>query len=260
MSPIPTGARRKARETSVAALKGLLAGLDRLYARSSKVGDPAFFEPSDFPWTRTLEEGWPAMRSELDQVLLHREHLPNFQDLSPEQSGLTQDDRWKTYFFTAYGIRAKGNCERCPETARLLRAIPGMTTAFFSILAPGKRLPPHRGPYKGVLRYHLGLKIPEPRDACGIRVGDEVRHWEEGKSLVFDDTYEHEAWNETGEDRAVLFVDFVRPLRFPASAINAGLIKAIGLSPFVLGQKATYEAWEKRFEDIVNRDGADGAA
>jgi ornithine lipid ester-linked acyl 2-hydroxylase len=231
----------------------MLHGLDRLYASSSLVGDRPFFDPAEFPWTRMLEQGWELARRELDEVLRHREHLPNFQDLSPEQSNLSQDDRWKTFFFHAYGIRAEGNCRRCPETARLLEAIPGMTTAFFSILGPRKRLPPHRGPYRGVLRYHLGLKIPEPAGACGIRVGGEVRHWEEGGSLVFDDVYEHEAWNDTDEDRVVLFVDFVRPLRFPASVLNRALIRAIGLSPFVLGRKGSYLAWEQRFEQAVNR-------
>ncbi len=245
-------ARTRARETSYAVLRRLLAQIERLYAASSLVGDRPFFDPAEFPWTETLEQGWPLVRRELDDVLRHRDELPNFQDLSPEQSRLTQDDRWKTFFFSGYGIRADGNCRRCPETARLLEQIPGMTTAFFSILGPRKRLPPHRGPYKGVLRYHLGLKIPEPREACGIRVGGEARHWEEGESLVFDDVYEHEAWNVTDEDRAVLFVDFVRPMGFPASALNAGLIRAIAFSPFVLGQKASYEAWERRFERVVN--------
>jgi ornithine lipid ester-linked acyl 2-hydroxylase len=257
---IGTEVRRRARAGSAEALKALLRQLDRLYASSSVVGTPAFFDPALFPWTRTLEQEWGLIRAELDDVLRHRDHLPSFHDLSPEQAGISTDDRWKTFFFYAYGIRADGNCERCPETTRLLGAIPGLTTAFFSILGPRKRLPPHRGPYRGVIRYHLGLRIPEPATACGIRVGDEVRHWEEGSSLVFDDTYEHEAWNETDEDRAVLFVDFVRPLRPPASVVNGAFIRAIGLSPFVLGRKGSYLEWERRFEDAVNRAADGGGA
>jgi len=239
------------RDTTVDILKKGLKQIDKLYASSSLVGDPAFFEPADFPWIKTLEDNWQVIRHELDKVMKYREHLPNFQDISREQQGLTQDNRWKTYFFYAYGIKA-GDVERCPETDRLLHEIPGMKTAFFSIFGPHKHLPPHRGPYKGVIRYHLGLKIPEPREQCGIRVKDEVRHWEEGKSLVFDDTFEHEAWNHTDEDRVVLFVDFIRPMRFPASSLNSALIQVIGLSPFVLGARGNYLAWEKRFEGIVN--------
>jgi len=129
-----------------------------------------------------------------------------------------------------------------------------MKTAFFSILAPGKHLPPHRGPFKGVLRYHLGLIVPKPEVSCGIRVADETRHWKEGESLVFDDTYMHEAWNNTNRDRVVLFMDFVRPLRFPASLLNWVLLNAIAVSPFVLGAAGNYLAWEKRFEKVVNAE------
>ncbi len=108
----------------------------------------------------------------------------------------------------------------CPRTAALMREIPGMTTAMFSILSPRKHILDHRGPYKGVLRYHLGLIVPEDAEACRIRVGEDIRHWEEGKSMIFDDTFNHEVWNDTDETRVVLFVDVLRPLPFPESAIN----------------------------------------
>jgi len=240
------------RDRAFDVLKRGVEGMDRLYTSASLVGNPAFFHPEDFPWIERLEAEWRTIRRELDEVLRYRDELPNFQDISREQASLSTDNNWKTYFFYAYGVKA-GDVERCPETARLVEEIPGMTTAFFSILGPHKHLPPHRGPYKGVIRYHLGLKIPEPKEKCGIRVGSEVRHWEEGKSLVFDDTFEHEAWNDTDEDRVVLFVDFIRPMRPAASALNRGMIRAIGFSPFVLGSKGNYMAWEKRFEEVVNR-------
>ena len=226
--------------------------LEKLLIRSSRVPDQPFYATSDFPWAYKLEEGWPAMRRELDKVMQHRNDLPNFQDLSPDQKRLSSDDGWKTYFFYAYGLKAWRNCRRCPETTRLLKEVPGMKTAFFSILAPGKHLPDHRGPYKGVLRYHLGLIIPQPESSCAIKVNGEVRHWQEGKSMIFDDTYRHEAWNESDRDRVVLFMDFVRPLRFPASLLNWILIKAIAMSPLVLGVAGNYLAWEKRFEKLVN--------
>ncbi len=232
--------------------KRIVFALDRRFAHMSRVGNPAFFEREQFPWVAEVERGWPAIRRELDAVLQHREHIPNFQDLSPDQRHLSDDDGWKTFFLYAYGWKAWHNCRRCPETARLLRRIPGMKTAFFSILAPHKRLKDHRGPYKGVIRYHLALLVPEPASACGIRVGDETRHWEEGKSLIFDDTYRHEAWNDTDGVRVVLFVDFARPLRFPASVTNWLLTWGIALSPFVLGAAGKYFAWERRFERVAN--------
>ena len=124
-----------------------------------------------------------------------------------------------------------------------------MTTAMFSILSPRKHILDHRGPYKGVLRYHLGLIVPRDAEACRIRVGEDVRHWEEGKSMIFDDTFNHEVWNDTDETRVVLFVDVLRPLPFPESAINRLIVKAIGLSPFVLDAKRNQEAWERRFSE-----------
>jgi beta-hydroxylase len=109
-----------------------------------------------------------------------------------------------------------------------------MLTAMISILAPGKHIPPHRGPYKGVLRFHLGLLIPGPPGACRIRIDTETRPWVEGRSLIFDDSFEHEAWNDTGSLRAVLFVDFVRPLPFPLSLLNRVMLFRISRSPFIV--------------------------
>lgn len=225
-----------------------LRWLDRYFGRHSLVGDHTFFDPADFAWTATLEAGAPRIRAELERVLEHQADLPNFQDISTDQLQLTQDDRWKTFFFYGYGFTAGNNVQRCPETAKLLAEIPGMTTAMFSILAPHKKLPAHGGPYKGVLRYHLALLIPEPAESCGIRVASDVRHWAEGKSLVFDDTWEHEAWNDTDRTRVVLFVDFKRPLRQPARLLNEVVLKLIGFSPFIQDAKARHNAWEKRFE------------
>lgn len=127
-----------------------------------------------------------------------------------------------------------------------------MKTAFFSILESGKHLPHHRGPFKGVLRFHLGLMIPNTPETCGLRVGSEVWHWEEGKSLVFDDTHDHEAWNDSTERRVVLFVDFIRPLPFPLSVVNCLLIWLIGISPFVQDARKNQRNWDSNLEEMIN--------
>ncbi|MGC9502266.1 aspartyl/asparaginyl beta-hydroxylase domain-containing protein [Baaleninema sp.] len=214
----------------------------------SKIGDRPFFDCDTFPWIENLEANWTTIREELDRVLTRVDRIPNFQDLSEDQASLTQDNRWKTYFFYAFGLKAEKNCENCPQTTQLLQSIPGMTTAFFSILLPHKQIPEHRGLYKGVLRYHLALKVPDV-DNCGIRVGEEVRQWEEGKSLLFDDTFPHAAWNDTDEIRVVLFVDVIRPMRFPWSWLNRGLIRLISISPYVRDGQQKFLEWEKRFLD-----------
>ncbi len=183
-----------------------------------------FFEPESYPWVAPVEADWMAIRKELDALLVRRDEIPNFQDLSEKQKPLTEGDQWKTFFLYGYGVEAEENCKRCPETVRILKRIPGMKTAMFSILAPKKHIPPHRGMWKGMLRYHLGLIVPGPKDSCRIRVGQDVRGWQEGKSLVFDDSHEHEAWNDSDAYRVVLFVDVVRPLIFPLSLVNRAVI------------------------------------
>lgn len=225
----------------------LLDRLDRLVARYSVVPDRPFLDQSDFGWIADLEAASPTIRGELDVVLARHAALPNFQDISTDQATITDDDRWKTYFFYGFGFRSDANCARCPETARLVAAVPGMQTAMFSILSPGKHIPEHCGPYKGLMRYHLALRVPADSARCRIRVGDEHATWTEGESLLFDDTYEHEVWNDTDEVRVVLFLDVVRPLRFPMNLLNTAVLKAIAISPFVQDAKRRHEAWERDF-------------
>lgn len=183
-----------------------------------------FFDPNSYPWVAAVERDWMAIRKELDALLVQRDQIPNFQDLSEKQKPLTEGAQWKTFFLYGYGQKAEENCARCPETVRILKRIPEMKTAMFSILSPRKHIPPHRGMWKGMLRYHLGLIIPGPKGSCRIRVGNDIRTWEEGKSLVFDDSHEHEVWNDTDSYRVVLFVDVVRPVAFPLSMINRSVI------------------------------------
>jgi beta-hydroxylase len=234
-------------ELTISVGERLLAPVERWIGRRSLVGDATFFPLERFPWVAHVEQNWHVIREEAERLLEDRDALANFQDISKDQIEITDDDRWKTFFLYGYGFTAKLGVEMCPRTAALMREVPGMTTAMFSILSPRKHILDHRGPYKGVLRYHLGLIVPRDAEACRIRVGDDIRHWEEGKSLIFDDTFNHEVWNDTDETRIVLFVDVLRPLPFPESAINKLIIKAIGWSPFVLDAKRNQEAWEKRY-------------
>jgi beta-hydroxylase len=125
--------------------------------------------------------------------------------------------------------------------------IPGLKTAMFSIFEPGKHLPAHRGPYNGLLRLHLGLIVPEPREQVAIRIGNEICHWEEGRVLIFDDAFEHEAWNKTDKTRVVLFIDFVKPLRFPSNVLNWLILNLAVFTPFVREGYENHRIWEQRF-------------
>ncbi len=93
-----------------------------------------------------------------------------------------------------------------------------------------------------------GLLVPEPRERCRLRVGDSFASWREGEVLLFDDTYSHEVWNDTGGVRVVLFLDVVRPLRFPANLLNALLLRLIAASPYVQDGVENYKRWEKKFD------------
>jgi ornithine lipid ester-linked acyl 2-hydroxylase len=137
-----------------------------------------------------------------------------------------------------------------PDVLKLpayIEQIPGMTTAFFSILSPHKHIPEHRGYYKGVIRCHLGLIIPQPFFKCRIRINNDLAFWQEGKALIFDDCYQHEVRNDTDGIRAVLLIDVIRPLPFPLSAINQYLINFIAKSSLVQNGLKNLHEWEKTF-------------
>jgi beta-hydroxylase len=221
--------------------------VEHLNLTHSKVGNPPIYDNAVFPWTREIEREWRAIRGELERVLTRKDDLPGFHELSADVATISQDGGWKTFVLCGYGFRSQANIDMCPESWRICQKIPGLTTAMFSILEPGKHLPPHRGPYNGVLRLHLGLIVPEPRDQLGIRVHRDVYRWRDGEAVIFDDAYEHEAWNRTPHTRVVLFVDFHKPLRFPANWINRLLLSLAVFTPFIREGMDNQKAWEKRF-------------
>jgi len=221
--------------------------LENIIAKSSRVPNTPYFKSDLFDWSRLLEENQPVIRKELDQILLHLDQIPAFQQISTDQKSITQDDKWKTYFLYGFGFKAEQNCARCPQTTKLIENIPGMKTAFFSILTPGKHIPEHRGLYKGFIRYHLGVKIPQPNTQCGITVNGITRHWQEGKSMIFDDTYTHEAWNNSGEIRVVLFMDILRPLKFPGNILNETILSLLKRSSYIQDAKNNQQAWDEKY-------------
>lgn len=220
---------------------------ERLNLRHARLGNPCVYDNTDFPWAAGIEREWKLIRQELDRVLPRTDEMPNVQDITLDASSITQDSGWKIFLLIAYGIQSKPNIALCPQTWRIVQQIPGLKTAMFSVFQPGKRLPPHRGPYNGVLRLHLGLLVPEHDDDLGIRIGSEMRSWEEGRVLIFDDAYEHEAWNETGQPRVVLFVDFEKPLRFPVNILNRVLLRLAVLTPYLREGQDNLRRWEQRF-------------
>jgi ornithine lipid ester-linked acyl 2-hydroxylase len=230
------------------ALLGISEWVERLNRTRSKVADRPVLDVADFPWAVQVEREWHLIRAELDRLLIRKEELPGFHEIISEVRAISTDRDWKTFLFAGYGAKSAEAIRLCPETWRILQTIPGMKMAMFSVFEPGKHVKPHRGIYNGILRLHLGLRVPDaPLGMVAIRVGNEVCHWEEGKVLVFDDSYEHEAWNHSERTRVVLFVDFVRPLRFPASLINWLILNLFLVTPSVREGSRAQKEWEKGF-------------
>lgn len=234
--------RERAYDVAMAVMKPLAHWVER----TSLVPTTPFLRKGDFPWIPQLESHWTEIRAELDQVLVYRDDLPRFHDINADATDIASND-WKSFFLYGFGLRSAANCARCPKTAALVESIPGMLTAMFSILAPGARLPPHTGPWKGVIRYHLGLMVPSPAEKCAITVAGQTAHWQEGESMVFDDTFEHSVRNETGGTRVVLFLDIVRPCRAPGSWINLAVTKLAALTPFIRSSMRRHRKWERQF-------------
>lgn len=226
--------------------KLLIRGVSKFIYSQSPIGDQPVFDKSIFPWLAGLEAGWRDMRAELDEVLQDRERLPAFHELSPDQKRISLGRSWKTFGFYVMGDRFAPNCRRAPRTAALLETVPDLRNAWFSILEPGYHIPAHCGPTNGIVRIHLGLKIPRDRENCWMRVGDQIVHWAEGDSVVFDDYYEHEVQNNTDEERVVLFFDVDRPLRPAGRMVSRALISTFKRTAYIQEAKANLEKWENQ--------------
>lgn len=229
-------------------MKRLGHAIENWVADQSPIGNSSIIEPKTFDWVERLERNSDLIRQELVALLCEQKHLPNIQELSPKQTNLSRADGWKSYFFFLFGHRIEESYKRCPETGKLVDSIPDLSLAFFSVLAPGMHIKRHRGSYKGVVRCHLGLIVPEPRTDVRMQVGDEMIYWEEGKCVIFDDTHKHEVWNHTDGIRAVLLFDVCRPLPGWLTFVNKAALNLAGYLPEVRRLMRTQRQWEARPE------------
>lgn len=206
--------------------------LKKLNDAFSTVGNTPFFETSQFDWINLVEVNADIISREF-QTIVDSETLPNVQDISPAEVNLSTDQKWKVFGLYYYRSKIVRNCTKCPKTEAILTTIPSLNSAFFSVLAPHKHVPPHQGIYNGILRCHLGLQVPTKNGQCGIKVGEITNYWQAGKTLVFNDAYQHEAWNDTEFTRIILVIDFERPLRWPMNIINRWAITYIASTPLI---------------------------
>ena len=178
-----------------------------------------FYDTADFDWVPAIEAATAAIRAELNALLSERiedfrpylQHNPN--QPRTDDNRLLDSKDWSALFLVENGKLFEENIARCPATWDAVQAVPlpriaNSPTIMFSLLRGGARIAPHNGMHNARLICHLPLIVPP---GCGFRVGNETRQWEEGKLLIFDDTIEHEAWNDGSEDRVVLIFDIWRP-------------------------------------------------
>jgi aspartyl/asparaginyl beta-hydroxylase (cupin superfamily) len=225
--------------------------LAEFVAGQSLVEDRPVYKTGAFPFLTPIEENWMKIRAELDRLLPHREHLPAFHQISRDQTRISRGDHWKVFILFGFGMPIERNCALCPETTRLLRMVPGLQSAWFSILAPRYHIPRHHGVTKTILRAHLGLKTPTLRDQCRMRVDDQTVTWEPGRLVVFDDFYSHEVWNDTDEKRVVLIFDFNRPMRPLGRLLNSVLIWALKRTAYFKDAARNLKNWDERLETAV---------
>ena len=230
--------------------------MSEFLGHQSLVPDTPVIDPSQFAFTKTLEANWQAIRDEAKSILEHRESIPSFDQVSPDQKRISKEGSWRTFFLFGFGERLDKNCAKAPATTKLLENIPGLQTAWFSILAPGYHIPAHRGVTKGILTCHLGLIIPKDAEKCRIRVEDETLVWRPGKTLMFCDGYDHEVWNDTEEERTVLLIQFDRPMRLPGRLFSKAFVGLLKLTAFYKEPKKNMAGFEDRFEAATKRANA----
>lgn len=229
--------------------KKLRRHVDRIVARSSLVPNDPVLDPRIFAWTALLRDNWEAIRDEALAVTRDTDAVPALKAISPDHKRIAADDKWRSFFLVGYGTPIAVNLARCPRTAAILAQVPGLNSGFFSILKPGTHIPAHRGVTKGLMTCQLGLQVPRS-DALRMRVGPETVGWAEGETLLFDDTWQHEVWNDTGETRIVLLVQFERPLAQPGRAVAKAFLGGIRRTPFVKEATANIAKWEENLRHV----------
>lgn len=175
-----------------------------------------------FPELAIIEQSFHAIKAEFENVNEHFE-IPAYHEVEQRVYAISgrieQNLKWKVFLLYYSGETPDLAKELCPKTCALLKGIPNIYKVFFSVLEPGKSIPAHHGPYRGYLRYHLGIKVPK-ESPPSIRLKDQIYHWKEKESLLFDDTWDHEVINKSNQERVVLIIDLLRPLPFVPNQIN----------------------------------------
>ena len=204
----------------------LLAPYNALMYLFSAVPSRPLLTENEFPTLRPLSENWQMMREEALKLY----------DDGYIRTALNNNDigfnsffkrGWKRFYLKWYGQSLSSAEALCPRTVALLNGIPEVKGAMFALLSPNSHLNPHRDPFAGSIRYHLGL-VTANSDACFINVDDQRYWWKDGEAVLFDETYIHSVENNTDVTRIILLCDIERPLHTRAmQALNRWVSRRI---------------------------------
>ena len=231
----------------------------------SKVPSTPYIPVREFPELSILQENWPTIREEGLRLIELKKIKASEQNNDAGFNSFFKTG-WKRFYLKWYDASHPSAERLCPQTYALLQGIPSVKAAMFAELPPGAKLNPHRDPFAGSMRYHLGLATPND-DRCFIEVDGQRYSWRDGQGVIFDETYIHWAENASDSDRLILFCDVERPMRFRwMQAVNrwlgrtmmtaaaspnesgdqTGLVSKLFRISYVMGQyRRRYKAWNK---------------
>ncbi len=248
-----------------------MAPINIFMHKFSRVPSTPFIPVSEFPELARLQENWPVIRAEAENLLALKKIKAAEQN---DDAGFNSffKNGWKRFYLKWYDASHPSAERLCPQTYALLQSIPSVKAAMFAELPPGGKLNPHRDPFAGSMRYHLGLATPND-DRCFIEVDGERHSWRDGQGVVFDETYIHWAINGSESDRIILFCDVERPMRYrwmgafnrwfgrtvmtAAASPNetgdqVGLVSKLFRISFCMGQyRRRLKAWNKTVYNIT---------
>jgi aspartate beta-hydroxylase len=181
-----------------------------------RIDTPAVLDPQHFfRGASEFQARWQDIRGEALTIARNLQAVPRFHDLMKEQADISANDGrdWRMFIMRAYGVDVPQNRDRCPTVAALLERFPDVKSCVFSFLAPRKHVPKHRGPFRGILRFHLMLTMPRTADGdvgAILEIDGYPYRLSDGECLLWDDTFPHEVWNRTDEVRIALLLDVWR--------------------------------------------------
>jgi aspartate beta-hydroxylase len=188
-----------------------------------------------FPDAVRFVASWQSIRDEALALAERMQNIPRFHEIMPQQAEISANDGkdWRLCLLKVYGTDIDKNMALCPTLSHIISSSPDVLSASISFLAPRKHIPRHRGPFRGVLRYQLGLSVPVDeagRPAAVLSLNDHEHRIGDGQHLLWDDTYPHEVWNHSDQMRAALLLD-VRRRHMPADlrVLSRALIASVGM-------------------------------